>query len=117
MDQNLNTKRLHVAEIGFNTSRMTFLFGNAIALAINSFAHLNSKSQLALAAFVVMLNIASFLSFDTELKQFAALTADAAGEKSEYVKMGKKVPYTAFRLFCFVISVVAIVTQLRAIYV
>ena len=87
-----------------------------IALAINSFAHLNSKSQLALAAFVVMLNIASFLSFDTELKQFAALTADAAGEKSQYVKMGAKVPYTAFRLFCFVISVVAIVTQLRAIY-
>ena len=32
------------------------------------------------------------------------------------VKMGAKVPYTAFRVFCFVISVVAIVTQLRAIY-
>ena len=40
MDQDLNIKRAHNTELGFNTTRMTFVFGNIGAIAINSFADL-----------------------------------------------------------------------------
>jgi hypothetical protein len=116
MDQNLNAARVHNAELGFNTSRMTFIFGNASAIAINSFADLHSQTQLALAAFVIVLNIASFLSFDTELQQFAAVAKDSAGENSHYLSAGTKTPWGAFRAFCFLICLVLAVTQVMAIY-
>ena len=115
MDQNLNVKRFHNNELGFNTTRMTFLFGNAATLAINAFADLDSASKLALSAFVVMLNFASLLAFDSELKTFLALSKDAGKEKSEYVTAGKKTPWGAFRVFCLLICVVAAVTQVMAI--
>jgi len=115
MDQNLNIKRAHNTELGFSTTRMTFVFGNIGAIAINSFADLTSQSQWALSAFVVMLNFVSFLSFDTELKQFAAITKDTSEENSHYVNEGKKTPFGAFRAVCLIICVVATVTQLMAI--
>ena len=46
MDQDLNIKRAHNTELGFNTTRMTFVFGNIGAIAINSFADLTSQSQV-----------------------------------------------------------------------
>ena len=115
MDQNAGMGRLHVVELGFNTTRMTFLFGNAAALAINAFADLDSASKLALSAFVVILNIASLLSFDAELKIYAALTKDTGDENSAYAKNGKETPWGAFRVFCVLICVVAAVTQWMAI--
>lgn len=115
MDQNLNVHRSHVSELGFNTTRMSFLLGNAAAIAINSFADLDSQSQVALSAFVVILNMTSFLAFDTELKQFAALTKDASDENSHYVNEGKKTPFGAFRVVCLLICLVAAVTELMAI--
>ena len=115
MDQNLNAKRFHNNELAFNTTRMTFLFGNAATLGINSFADLSSSAKLALTAFVVILNIASLLAFDTELKTFSALSKDAGDEKSAYSTEGSKTPWGAFRVFCALICVVALVTQWMAI--
>jgi hypothetical protein len=115
MDQNLSAKRFHNNELGFNTTRMTFLFGNSATLAINAFADLDSASKLALSAFVIMLNLASLLAFDSELKTFLALSKDAGDEKSEYAAEGRKTPWGAFRVFCLVICVVAAVTQIMAI--
>ena len=115
MDHHLNAQRVHNNELGFNTTRMTFLFGNAAALAINAFADLDSASKLALSAFVVILNIASLLSFDAELKIYAALTKDTGDENSAYAKNGKETPWGAFRVFCMLICVVAAVTQWMAI--
>ena len=115
MDHNLVARRFHNNEIGFNTTRKTFLFGNAALLAINSFADLSSSSKLALSAFVVMLNLASLLAFDTELKTFAALAKDNADENSHYVTEGKQTPWGAFRVFCLLICIVAAVTQVMAI--
>ena len=115
MDQNAGMGRLHVVELGFNTTRMTFIFGNAAALAINAFADLDSASKMALSAFVVILNIASLLSFDTELKTFAALTKDNGDDNSAYASAGKENPWGAFRVFCVLICVVAAVTQWMAI--
>jgi hypothetical protein len=116
MDQNLNAARVHNAELGFNTSRMTFIFGNASAIAINAFADLNSQAQLSLAAFVVIGNLASFLSFDTELKSFEAVAKDSSGENSHYVTGGSKTPWGTFRAFCLLICLVLAVTQVMAIY-
>ena len=115
MDHHVNAQRTHNNELGFNTTRMTFLFGNAAALAINAFADLDSASKLALSAFVVILNIASLLSFDAELKIYAALTKDTGDENSAYAKNGKETPWGAFRVFCVLICVVAAVTQWMAI--
>ena len=55
------------------------------------------------------------LSFDTELKIFAALGKDTGDENSAYANGGKQTPWAAFRLFCLVICVVAAVVQLMAI--
>jgi hypothetical protein len=115
MDHHVNAQRTHNNELGFNTTRMTFLFGNAAALAINAFADLDSASKMALSAFVVILNIASLLSFDTELKTFAALSQDNGDEKSAYANGAKQNPWGAFRVFCVLICVVAAVTQWMAI--
>ena len=115
MDHHLNAQRFHNNELGFNTTRMTFLFGNAGALAINAFADLDSASKMALSAFVVILNIASLLSFDAELKTFVALTKDSGDDNSAYASAGKANPWGAFRVFCVLICVVAAVTQWMAI--
>jgi len=116
MDQNLNAKRVHNTELGFNTTRMVFIFGNLATLAMITFGDLTSDPfKLALSAFVVILNIASLLSFDTELKTFAALTKDSGDDNSAYVSAGKANPWGAFRVFCLVICVVAAVTQWMAI--
>jgi hypothetical protein len=115
MDHHLNAQRTHNNELGFNTTRMTFIFGNSATLAINAFADLDSASKMALSAFVVILNIASLLSFDTELKTFAALTKDNGDDSSAYASTGKENPWTAFRIFCVLICVVAAVTQWMAI--
>ena len=48
MDHHLNAQRVHNNELGFNTTRMTFLFGNAAALAINAFADLDSASKMVM---------------------------------------------------------------------
>ena len=115
MDHHLNAQRVLNNELGFNTTRMTFLFGNAATLAINAFADLDSASKMALSAFVVILNIASLLSFDTELKTYAALTKDNGDDNSAYASAGKENPWGAFRVFCVLICVVAAVTQWMAI--
>jgi hypothetical protein len=115
MDQNLNAARGHNVELGFNTTRMLFIFGNLAAIAIDALADLSDGSKLALSAFVVILNIACVLSFDTELKIFASLTKDAGDENSAYAKGGKQTPWGAFRVFCLVICVVAAITQWMAI--
>ena len=115
MDQHLNAQRVHNTELGFNTTRMVFIFGNLATLAIHAFADLDSSSKLALSAFVVIVNIASVLSFDTELKQFQAVGQDTNDENSNYAKAGAKNPWGAFRVFCLLICLVAAVTQLMAI--
>jgi hypothetical protein len=115
MDHHLITQRAHNNELGFNTTRMTFVFGNIATIALNVLADLSSQEKLALSAFVVMLNIASFLSFDTELKIFAALSKDTGDENSTYAAGGKQTPWGAFRVFCTIICLVAAVTQLMAI--
>ena len=61
MDQNANAARGHQVELGFNTTRMTFVFGNIAALAIDALADLSDGSKLALSVFVVILNIACVL--------------------------------------------------------
>jgi hypothetical protein len=115
MDQHLNAQRVHNTELGFNTTRMVFIFGNAATPAINAFADLDSASKLALSAFVIIINIASVLSFDTELKQFEAIGKDTNDENSNYSNAGNKNPWAAFRVFCLLICVVAAVTQWMAI--
>ena len=115
MDQHLNAQRVHNTELGFNTTRMVFIFGNLATLAIHAFADLDSSSKLALSAFVVIVNIASVLSFDTELKQFQAVGQDTNDENSNYSKAGARNPWGAFRVFCLLICLVAAVTQLMAI--
>jgi hypothetical protein len=116
MDQNLNANRVHNTELGFNTTRMVFIFGNLATLAMITFGDLSSDPfRLALSAFVIIINIASVLSFDTELKQFEAIGKDTNDENSNYAKAGSKNPWGAFRVFCLIICVTAAVTQFMAI--
>jgi hypothetical protein len=116
MDQNLNARRVHNTELGFNTTRMVFIFGNLATLAMITFGDLSSDPfKLALSAFVIIINIASVLSFDTELKQFEAIGKDTHEEKSNYAQAGSKNPWGAFRVFCLLICVAAAVTQFMAI--
>ena len=115
MDQHVNAQRVHNTELGFNTTRMVFIFGNLATLAIHAFADLDSASKMALSAFVIIINIASVLSFDTELKQFEAIGKDTMDENSNYAQAGSKNPWGAFRIFCVLICVVAAVTQWMAI--
>jgi hypothetical protein len=115
MDQHLNAQRVHNTELGFNTTRMIFIFGNLGTLAIHAFADLDSASKMALSAFVIIINIASVLSFDTELKQFEAIGKDTNEEKSNYAQAGSKNPWGAFRVFCLLICLVAAITQVMAI--
>ncbi len=115
MDQNQGIGRLHVVELGFNTTRMLFTFGNLAAIAIDGLADLSDGSKLALSVAVVILNISCVLSFDAELKIYAALGKDAGDENSAYAKNSKQTPWGAFRVFCLVICVAAAVTQWMAI--
>ena len=41
MDQNIGIGRLKVVELGFNTTRMLFTFGNLGAIAIDALADLS----------------------------------------------------------------------------
>ena len=115
MDQNPGIGRLHVVELGFNTTRMLFTFGNLAAIAVDALADLSDGSKLALSVAVVILNISCVLSFDAELKIYAALNKDAGDENSAYAKNGRETPWTAFRVFCLVICVAAALTQWMAI--
>ena len=116
MDQNLNAPRLHSQVLGFNATRTLFILGNMASMAVISFADLGSQAQLALASMVVIVNIASLLSFDQDLKTFAALSADTGDEKSPYASLANTSPWGAFRVFCLIICIVAAVTQVMAIY-
>ena len=115
MDQNPGIGRLHVVELGFNTTRMLFTFGNLGAIAIDAFADLSDGSKLALSVAVVILNISCVLSFDAELKIYAALSKDTGDESSAYAKNGRETPWGVFRVFCLVICIAAAVTQWMAI--
>ena len=115
MDQNVGIGRLHVVELGFNTTRMLFTFGNLAAIAIDALADLSDGSKLALSVAVVILNISCVLSFDAELKIYAALSKDTGDENTAYAKNGKETPWGVFRIFCLLICVVAAVTQVMAI--
>ena len=115
MDQNIGIGRLKVVELGFNTTRMLFTFGNLGAIAIDALADLSDGSKLALSVAVVILNISCVLSFDAELKIYAALSKDAGDENSAYAKNSRETPWGVFRVFCLVICVAAAVTQWMAI--
>jgi len=116
MDQNLNATRGHSARLASNATRTLFILGNMASIAVISFADLGSQAQLALASMVVIVNIASLLSFDQDLKTFAALTADAGDEKSNCASLAKTSPWGAFWVFCLIICIVAAVTRVMAIY-
>jgi hypothetical protein len=45
MDQNPGIGRLHVVELGFNTTRMLFTFGNLAAIAVDALADLGDGSS------------------------------------------------------------------------
>ena len=115
MDLNVISARGHQVELGFNTTRMLFTFGNLGAIAIDALADLSDGSKLALSVFVVILNIASVLSFDAELKIFAALSKDTGDENSAYAKNSRETPWGVFRVFCLVICIAAALTQWMAI--
>ena len=115
MDQHLNAARGHNVELGFNNTRTLFIFGNLAAIAIDALADLNDGSKLALSVFVVIINIACLLAFDTELKIFSNLSKDTGDENSAYAAGGKETSWGAFRVFCVLICVVAAVTQWMAI--
>jgi hypothetical protein len=55
------------------------------------------------------------LSFDAELKIYAALSKDTGDENSAYAKNGRETPWGVFRVFCVVICIAAAVTQWMAI--
>ena len=63
----------------------------------------------------MIVNLASLLSFDTELKQFAAIGKDSGDDNSHLSAEGKKTPWGPFRVFCILICIVAAVTQVMAI--
>jgi len=115
MDQQLNAARGHNVELGFNNTRTLFTFGNLAAIAIDALADLSDGSKLALSVAVVILNISCVLSFDAELKIFAALSKDSGDENTAYARNGRETPWGVFRVFCLVICVVAAVTQWMAI--
>ena len=116
MDQNLNAPRLHSQVLGFNATRTLFILGNMATIAVISFADVGSQAQLALASMVVIVNIASLLSLEQDLKTFAALAADMGDEKSHYASGGMASPWGAFRVICLIICIVLAVTQVMAIY-
>jgi len=115
MDQNPGIGRLHVVELGFNTTRMLFTFGNLAAIAIDALADLSDGSKLALSVAVVILNVSCVLSFDAELKIYAALSKDTGDENSAYAKNGRETPWGVFRVFCLLICIAAALTQWMAI--
>ena len=92
MDQNLNAKRVHNTELGFNTTRMVFIFGNLATLAMITFGDLSSDPfKLALSAFVIIINIASVLSFDTELSSLRLLAKTQMRRNQTMHKLGQRI--------------------------
>jgi hypothetical protein len=106
MDANVRASDYQTTVFSFRSISYTFTAGNAASLAIIVFGDLTSQAQLALAAFVVMLNLASALSFDNSLRAMSVLAKE----------MGWKGPFGFYRIFCLVVCIVAAVTQLLAIY-
>ena len=102
--------------LGFNATRTLFVLGNMATIAVISFADLGSQAQLALASMVLIVNFVSLLSFEQDLKTFAALAADMGDEKSHFASGGKASPWGAFRVICLIICIVLAVTQVMAIY-
>ena len=116
MDANVRASDSRSTVIGFESSAIRNLVGNAASLAIIVFGDLTSQAQLALAAFVVINNLASALSFDNQIGSFSVLAKDQQNENSNYGKEAGKAPFGFYRIFCLVICIVAAVTQLLAIY-
>ena len=116
MDANVRASDYQTTVMSFRSISYTFTVGNAASLAIIVFGDLTSQAQLALAAFVVMLNLASALSFDNSLRASSVLARDLQNENSNYGKAAGKAPFGFYRTFCLVVCIVAAVTQLLAIY-
>jgi len=115
MHQNLNETRVRSTLLASNATRTLFILGNMASIAVISFADLGSQAQLALASMVVIVNILSLLALDQDLKNLAALSADAGDEQSHYASVAKTNPWGAFRVFGLIICIVAAVTQVMAI--
>ena len=116
MDANVRASDYRSTIISFRSSSFTFTVGNIASLVIIVFGDLTSQAQLALAAFVVILNLASVLSFENAIGGFSVLAKDQQNENSNMGKEAGKAPFGFFRIFCLVICIVAAVTQLLAIY-
>lgn len=106
MDANVRAIDLQTTVFSFRAISYTFIAGNAASLAIIVFGDLTSQAQLAVAAFVVMLNLFSALSFDNSLRSMSDLAKE----------MGWKGPFGFYRTFALIICIVSAVTQLLAIY-
>ena len=116
MDANVRASDYRSTVISFELSAITLTVGNIASLVIIVFGDLTSQAQLAVAAFVVILNLASALSFDNGIGGFSVLAKDLQNENSNFGKEAGKAPFGFFRIFCLVICIVAAVTQLLAIY-
>ena len=116
MDANVRASDYRSTVISFESSTFQFVVGNVASLAIIVFGDLTSQAQLALAAFVVILNLASVLSFENAIGGFSVLAKDQQNENSNMGKEAGKAPFGFYRIFCVVSCIVAAVTQLLAIY-
>ena len=116
MDANVRASDSRSTVIGFESTAIRNIVGNAASLAIIVFGDLTSQAQLALAAFVVINNLASALSFDNQIGSFSVLAKDQQNENTNYGKAAGKAPFGFYRIFSVVACIVAAVTQLFAIY-
>ena len=116
MDANVRASDYRSTVISFESSTFQFFVGNVASLAIIVFSDLTSQAQLALAAFVVILNLVSALSFENGIGSFSVLAKDLQNENTNFGKEAGKAPFGFYRIFCVVACIVAAVTQLLAIY-
>ena len=116
MDANVRASDYRSTVISFESSSFQFVVGNIASLVIIVFGDLTSQAQLALAAFVVINNLAGAVSFDSAIGGFSVLAKDLQNENSNMGKEAGKAPFGFYRIFCLVICIVAAVTQLLAIY-
>ena len=87
MDANVRASDYRSTVISFESSTFQFVVGNIASLAIIVFGDLTSQAQLALAAFVVINNLAGAVSFDSAIGGFSVLAKDLQNENSN---MGKE---------------------------
>ena len=87
MDANVRASDYRSTIISFRSSSFTFTVGNIASLVIIVFGDLTSQAQLALAAFVVINNLAGAVSFDSAIGGFSVLAKDLQNENSN---MGKE---------------------------